>query len=146
MMHHLTTKFVNNEKKINNLLWIILPVILITNWQGFKNITGINDWYYLYSNQSGTFTAFEEPKFERNFKKPENGFFTLNSPYPYTCDSIPKGDTIVYRLFAINPLKFWRWGEFLFNWRYRLPYTNWEKVESRRGYGILKFQRTCQMF
>jgi hypothetical protein len=46
------------------------------------------------------------------------------------------GDTTLYRLFKKSPYKFWRWEEYLFNWRYRLPYKNWEDIRMIRGYDL----------
>ena len=119
-------------------------IILISNWSGFKEITSINQGYYRYSNLTGTLTKIEifiqgrvmsrdyalgRGDWKR-FKEENNG----------------SNDTLTYRLFKINPLKFWRWGEYIFNWRYRLPYANWADIEKRRGYGILKYSNSFQAF
>lgn len=133
-------------RKNKKWIWPIATILLITNWQGFKNITGLNDWYYRYSNISGSYTKMEDPKKGRVYQKPPNNEFILNRPNFYGCNNMPMGDTLVYRLFAINPLKFWRWGEYVFNWRYRLPYTSWEKIKKRRGFGYLKVSKGCMEF
>ncbi|MBK7088147.1 MAG: hypothetical protein IPH56_04255 [Chitinophagaceae bacterium] len=49
------------KKKNRKWYWLAAIVILFTNWPAFKNITGLNDWYYRYSNISGTFTVMENP-------------------------------------------------------------------------------------
>ena len=49
------------KRKFKKALWAIVTVLLISNWPGFKNLTGINDWYYMYSNKSGKFTGIETP-------------------------------------------------------------------------------------
>jgi hypothetical protein len=134
------------KKKYKKWIWLVVVILLITNWPGFKNITGLNDWYYRYSNISGTFTALEVPMQGRLFKKPPKGEFILNRPNFYGCRAMPQGDTVVYRLFYINPLKFWRWGEYTFDWRYRLPYSNWKNIEKQRGFGYLKVSKGCMEF
>ena len=134
------------KRKFKILFWIIITLLLITNWPAFKNVTGLNDWYYRYSNISGTFTVMEIPIQGRMFKKPPKGEFILNRPNFYGCKAMPQNDTVVYRLFSINPLKFWRWGEYIFDWRYRLPYTDWEAIKKKRGFGYLKISKDCMEF
>lgn len=132
--------------KIKTILWVGIPLLVITNWPGFKNITGLNKWYYLYSNSSGSYTVMEVPIQARVFRKPPDGKFILNRPGSYGCNLMPQTDTVVYRLFAINPLKFWRWYEYIFDWRYRLPYANWQEIEKKRGFGRLKVSKGCMEF
>ncbi|MBS1578927.1 MAG: hypothetical protein JST29_04735 [Bacteroidetes bacterium] len=135
------------KKKYRKWIWIIAVTLLISNWQGFKNLSGLNDWYYRYSNISGTYTKMEIPIQGRVYTRPPKGEFILNRPNFYGCNLMPQSDTIVYRLFAINPLKFWRWGEYIFDWRYRLPYTDWEAIKKRRGFGYLKVSEVgCMEF
>ncbi len=134
------------KKKYGKWIWLVAIIILLTNWQGCKNITGLNNWYYKYSNISGTYTSSETPKKGRVYKRPPGGKFILNRPNFYGCKDMPQSDTIVYRLFDINPLKFWRWGEYIFNWRYRLPYANWELIKQKRETGSLKNYKGCKQF
>ena len=134
------------KKKYIKGIWLVLVILLITNWPLFKNVTGLNDWYYRYSNISGTYTKMEIPIQGRKYKKPPKGEFILNRPNFYGCKEMPQSDTIVYRLFAINPLKFWRWGEYIIDWRYRLPYTHWEAIRKKRGFGYLKISKDCMEF
>lgn len=134
------------NKKYRRWIWLIGITLLLTNWPAFKNVTGLNDWYYRYSNFSGTFTTLEIPIQGRLYKRPPNGEFILNRPNFYGCRAMPPSDTVVYRLFAINPLKFWRWGEYIFSWRYRLPYADWEAIKKRRGFDYLKISKDCMEF
>ncbi|MFC4263275.1 hypothetical protein ACFOWM_10325 [Ferruginibacter yonginensis] len=134
-------------KKYKTIIWLAAITVLLSNWPLIQNITGLNDWYYRYSNISGTFTMMENSIQGRLFKKPPNGEFILNRPNFYGCNLMPQSDTVVYRLFAINPLKFWRWGEYIFDWRYRLPYTDWDAIVKKRGFGYLKVsQKGCMEF
>lgn len=134
------------KKKNRKWIWLVTIILLLTNWPLFKNVTGLNDWYYRYSNISGTYTKMENPIQGRMYKRPPKGEFILNRPNFYGCRVMPQSDTIVYRLFAINPLKFWRWSEYIFDWRYRLPYTNWEAIKQKRGFGYLKVSKGCMEF
>lgn len=43
-------------------------------------------------------------------------------------------DTILYRLNRNNPIKFWRYADYIFKKKYQLPYQSWEEIEARRGY------------
>jgi hypothetical protein len=118
------------------LIMINLPIT--------KEFAGINRGYYRYSNLAGTLTRYEvlsqnriiSQEYVRDIGSSER----FRNQYPGT------NDTTIYRLFKINPLKFWRWGEYIFNWRYRLPYTDWKKIEARRGHGILKYSNSFQEF
>lgn len=132
------------KKVINSKwFWAISVILIITNLPGFKNITGLNDSYYRFSNISGTFTTVEIPK---------KGYVFTKAEKPKVCNIIVNGknfkqtDTIVYRLFAINPIKFWRWYEYVFNWRYRLPFTHWEAIKNRRGFDHIKNSKGCMEF
>ena len=123
---------------------ILVFIILFSNWSGFKEITAINKGYYRYSNLSGSMTTYEILSQDRLLAK-ESAFgkgdwSMLKSKYPGTTD------TLTYRLFKINPLKFWRWYEYIFNWRYKLPYTDWDQIKKRRGYGNLKYANGLQEF
>ena len=134
-------------KKNRTWMWLVTVVLLLTNWPLFKNVTGLNDWYYRYSNISGTFTVMETPIEGRAFGEYNKDAFILNKSKSYGCVKELQNDTIVYRLFAINPLKFWRWGEYIFDWRYhRLPYTDWAAIKEKRGFGYLKISNGCMEF
>ena len=131
-------------KRKKTAFLIALGLVLVSNWPLVKNVTGLNDGYYRYSNESGTYTAMESPIENIMYQKPPGGKWIVN---PNNCSTnTPAGDTILYRVFAINPLKFWRWGEYLFDWRYRLPYENWKIIEKRRGFGPLKVSKGCMVF
>lgn len=47
-------------------------------------------------------------------------------------------EVVLYRTFAMNPLKIWLWGEYLFHPRYRLPY-----LEMPPGYEFRTLKRSC---
>ena len=133
------------KKHYRKWLWLLSIILLLTNWQGFKNFTGLNDWYYRYSNISGNVTVMENPIKGRLFKKPIAGKLPVCKLFR-NGKKIEQKDTVLCRLFAINPLKFWRWGEYIFDWRYRLPYADWEAIKKRRGFDYLKISKDCMEF
>ena len=127
---------------MKSLKVIAVILLCIINVTGVKEITAINRDYYKYSNYGGTYTIYEIPSQGRTF----NGVVKTCS-FPQFLQKYPgTHDTIVYRLFKINPLKFWRWYEYIFDWRYSLPYESWEAVVKRRGYGALHYSHGFQEF
>lgn len=48
-------------------------------------------------------------------------------------------DTIIYRTFAINPLKFWLWRDYLTSPRYKYLYLNPDKINKNENETILFF-------
>ena len=42
-------------------------------------------------------------------------------------------DTVLYRLCKNNYLKFWKYHNYFFTDKFRLPYMNWSEIEARRG-------------
>lgn len=133
-------------KKNRKWIWLVAMIFLLTNWPLFKNITGLNQDYYRYSNISGTYTRIENQLQGRMYKRPPKGEFILNRPNFYGCNDMPASDTVVYRLFAINPLKFWRWSEYIFDWRYRLPYKNWGTIKKNREILYPNIYKGCRVF
>lgn len=46
----------------------------------------------------------------------------------------PNADTIIYRLFSKNPLRFWHWRGYLFeDEKYSFPYKSWDEINKKRG-------------
>ena len=134
---------VTKNRKIRVFIILIVFILAFANFSGFKELTGINNDYYRYSNYSGTVTRHEIFYQGRFMSKeyPEEFWKTKEFERKY-----PKNtDTTLFRNFSINPLKFWRWGEYIFNWRYNLPYINWKEVRKRRGYN-LKYSDNFQEF
>ncbi len=116
----------------------------ITNIPGIKEISGANKAYYRYSNYNGTITSWEILSQGREIDKEYVKTISQNEQFKKMHPDTK--DTTIYRLFEINPFHFWRWGEYIFNWRYRLPYKNWKEIKKRRGYGELKYANSFQEF
>ena len=79
----------------------------------------------LYSNANGMFTFDEVNYANRNYQLCLNNFRVFKL--------INKKDTILYRLTSKNPIKVWRWADYLFNKKYKLPYKLFKEVEKIRG-------------
>ena len=105
---------------------IIVVILLVSNTRPAKAVfqaQGNSDCRY--SNYNGSFT-FEEMQFQsrdfamclrkfQEFKKQNNK------------------DTILYRLCKTDVLKFWRYGDYLSEEKFKLPYMSWKEIEARRG-------------
>lgn len=137
---------VTTTKKRQNLetsiIWFVL-IQTISNLNFFKELVGLNKAYYKYSNFRGTVTTWEIFSQCRTMEK-ENAY-NFHKTYAFQKDNPGSTDTVLYRLFSINPLKFWTWYEYITNWRYRLPYANWKDIRKRRGYD-LKYANRLQEF
>jgi hypothetical protein len=80
--------------------------------------------YYRYSNSNGSMTFVEYKS--RDFEM-------MNRRFESYRKEKSNHDTTLYRLFKKNPLAFWRWGQYFFSKRYRLPYKAWAEIKSVRG-------------
>lgn len=123
---------------------IVLLLIFISNITLFKEWLGLNDNFYKYSNADGTVTRYEIFYQGREMSKeyPKDIFKLSNFTNNYPNST----DTILYRLFKSNPLHFWRWGEYIFSWRFSLPYKNWDKIKLRRKQGFQVHQYSLTEF
>ncbi len=120
-------------------LVIILFVIFFSNIPPFKSILSVylNDGWYRYSNADGSYTFIDNPI--------SNSNYSLKKIIPVTCRVHNSSDTIMYRLFYKNPLKFWNWGEYFYSKKYNLEYMNWGRIKKKRGYTI-ENSNNCQQF
>jgi hypothetical protein len=127
-------------KKVKKYLKIFLIVVVITNVPPVNGIIGVflNEGLYRYSNETGSCTKLEMPLFN---SKPYRGQKTVSK----TCMSTT-GDSVIYRLFSKNPLKFWNWAEYFYRKKYELPYKSWKEIRKRRGYDLGKYATNCQDF
>ncbi len=107
-------------KKI--LIFVVIFVIII-NLPPLKSIFGQED--VLYSNANGTFTFDEVNDNGRNYNLCIDNFEAFKEAN--------KKDTLLYRITPKIIFKFWRWGEYLSNEKYTLPFKSWTEIKTVRG-------------
>lgn len=75
-----------------------------------------NDYYY--TTAHGEFTGQEDEYKggKGDLERIERSFGEFRKVHPQT------QDTVLYRTFTRNPLKFWYWRDYLTNCRYAYPY------------------------
>ncbi len=110
-------------------------LVVLSNLPPIQTITGLNFDYHRFSNKNGSYTFCEIPFKGRTYSR----YRVLEDPYfwlEYEFYHPKSGDTILYRLFARNPLKFWHWAEYIYDWRFELPYKDWDEIKKKRGYEL----------
>ena len=115
--------------------------MLLSNFPPIKSLFKlfIDENHYRYSNADGSFTAWDIPFKQR--------LYNLNPTVPNGFKEAHSNtkDTLVYRLFGKNSLCFWRWAEYYYDRRYKLPYKSWKEIRKKRGYD-LKYSNNWQDF
>jgi hypothetical protein len=107
-------------KKKKTIMFLVLIIVIVTNVATMAT-------YSLdcsYSNDNGSFTFEEMNSKERNFDMCRRKFEEFKKQ---------GSDTILYRLCEKNVLRFWNWGNYLFQEKFKLPYRSWKEIEMRRG-------------
>jgi hypothetical protein len=98
-------------------LTLLLIAIVITNI-----FPVLSDWkWYHYTTKDGKFQFDEFPAKERDLQMMHRvwkSYKQINQPT----------DTVIYRTFIRNPLKFWEWRDYFENPRYQYPYLNPQKI------------------
>lgn len=75
-----------------------------------------------YATISGQFHDEEMPVKHRTYESVVFRFEHHRRAYP--------ADSVLYRLYRINPFLFWRWSDFRSSPRYQLPYLNPEIIDA----------------
>ncbi len=101
----------------------LLGLIIVCNIPPLNFLLGTDNCRY--SNNTGSFTFAETNFGGYDYDLCMNRF----SDYK----RLAKTDTVLYRLTSMNPLCFWKYRDYLFDHKYRLPYRSWEAVEHIRG-------------
>ncbi|WP_266369243.1 hypothetical protein [Tellurirhabdus rosea] len=110
-------------KKSIKIFVIISGLVLLSNVPPIRWIVYFGK-DHVYSTAQGV--IFEElPAFGAPYKNVESNFIK----YKYLLAD--KGDTILYRTFSKNALKFWNWYDYLYHPRYKLPYMNKDEMPKR---------------
>lgn len=117
------------RQKLKNWAFVLLIIILISNIPPIKSVIGLfmDEYHYRYSNEDGAFTFVE-------FKSRDQAMM-FRKFESFKIEQTEKSTT-VYRLFWKNPFAFWRWGEYFYDKRYKLPYKSWKEIRKRRGYDL----------
>ncbi len=120
---------------------LFITIILISNTWLIKNVTQLDDNYYRYSNISGLRTVKEYP-IDRSYihinimKRHKEDWDEYARTFPNNSN-----DTIIYRLYKKSPFKFWRWYEYMYNWRYEMPYKDWDEIKKNRPVNFVRNKR-----
>lgn len=120
-------------------LILILAFLFIANIPPIKNIFTffIDENHYRYSNYDGSFTFIEFKGHDTEMMGRKENAFNKK----HFLDS----NTVVFRCFRKNPLALWRWAEYFYDKRYKLPYKNWKEIRKRRG-SDLEYSNNWQDF
>lgn len=134
------------DKKMRIKKWLIIIIVIIT----FTNLPYVSpmielftgDECFRYSNGDATCTAvccaFKDkpyPYFKiLSLTKVDTTYQNETKPLGAELRNIyPNGDTVMYRLFKKNLLKFWEWRAFIVDDpKYKFPYKSWEEIKARR--------------
>jgi hypothetical protein len=100
---------------------LLVVMVLLTNYTPLKGLLDLKHVYH-YSTLQGELQTAERPFKGCNYGCVEMVLEEYKRQYPQS------GDTILYRTFKRNPLIFWRWHDYVFHPRYKLPYLNPQHV------------------
>lgn len=115
--------------KLRIIIIVILSLIIFTNLPIVDKIilSEIDgNGHFKYSNADGSFTTIQYFGFKDGYVQPDLlmwGFMRKQKPSPE--------NRIMYRLYKINPLCFWRWTYYILSSR-KFPYRSWEDIEPNR--------------
>ena len=117
---------------IFNKPWFLglIAFIIIANIPPIKPLyrLAFDEYHYRYSNENGSFTFVEfKARDVKMMYRRMDGYKQL---FPLS------NDTSLYRLYKRNILCFWRWGEYIYDERYKMPYMSWKEIKRRRGYDL----------
>jgi len=121
------TTCVMNKK----IIYFVLTVLIVSNLPVFTHYIAykVDNNYYQLSNYNGSFTAIITFGFKdggwSGIYTGFDGFISETNP--------PSRSRIMYRIYRINPLCFWRWYHYFMMSRH-FPYMDWEEIKNRRGY------------
>lgn len=119
---------------------IIVKIILIIFLSNLPPVYGLirtfADWQsFRYSTYNGsvTFISFWDRNFEM-MQRVHKGCLVARPNLK---------DKNMYRLFAKNPLAFWRWRAYFFDKEYKLPYKSWDEIKKTREAENIKGVTGC---
>ena len=111
------------NKQIKRYL-LVVAFIILSNFQPLKFFfaTFIEPFCTTldYATPSGGFMDDEIPLMARKYDGIARRFDSYKLEHP--------SDTILYRLYRINPIMFWEWSDMFTHPKYRLPYLNPKEI------------------
>jgi hypothetical protein len=109
-------------KKLKKGMLVFLLIVLVVNYvPPVKGLLDFGQKYY-YTTLHGEVQPWEMPSKQPNFEGALRRFELYKQENPATTD------TVLYRTFKRNPLLIWRWHDYLFHPRYKLPYIDPEQI------------------
>lgn len=102
-----------------SVLFIFL--LLLTNYTPLKGFLDLKHAYH-YSTWHGELQTAERPFKGCDYRCVGMVLEEFKQQNPHS------SDTILYRTFKRNPFVFWRWHDYVFHPRYKLPYLNPEEI------------------
>jgi len=103
------------KKKMIIISSILVIIVLLSNYTILKSYIGGLP-VYNYETKNKEFQNIEVPWKGLKFNQIKSNFEVFKKNNPDT------KDTVLYRNFKINPLKFWNWHDYLVHERYKLAY------------------------
>jgi hypothetical protein len=116
-------------KRVVKIIVIVFAALtVLTNIPIVSDIaeTFVDYNHYRFSNGDGTYTAVD------NLFKNDRWPLRQTITNPRFFELHPSSDPTMYRLFRKNPFAFWRYGKYIRDPRYKLPYREWKEIKSRR--------------
>jgi|SRR4030095_5991937 hypothetical protein len=105
-------------KFLKAIFILFITAVIITN---VIPIISTWTWYY-YTTKNGEF-YFDQ------FDAKARDFAMMDRWWQHYKITKHPTDTVIYRTFKINPLKFWEWRQYFFSKKYRYPYINPTEIE-----------------
>lgn len=114
------------KKLIKYIVWFVI-IVLIANLPILNKVilSAVDKDHFKYANNDGSFTYTESFAFKDGYIS--SGLINIFKESQNATDS----HKIVYRLYRINPLCFWRWSYYISissNFKYR----DWKNIASSR--------------
>jgi hypothetical protein len=103
----------------------IIVAALISNYTPMKGFLDLKQVYH-YSTLQGELQTAERPFKGCDYSCVEMVLEEFKQEHPES------RDTILYRTFRRNPFVIWRWHDYLFHPRYKLPYLNPQHTEPKQ--------------
>lgn len=112
------------------MIIVVIAFVILAHCTGMDVVFDRGAQDLCYSNDTGSFTFEERNVQGRDFLMCQRKFAAFKQTGTH--------DTVLYRLIAKDPVRFWRYRQYLFTEKYQLPFQDWQKISVRRGVLINK--------